>query len=262
MASVSLKNVCKSFGSTNVIKDVSVEIDDGEFCVLIGPSGSGKSTLLRIIAGLETVTEGDVFIGEKQVTNFEPKERDIAMVFQSYSLYPQMTVRENMGFALKLAKKDKDFIEQEVSRVAKMLELEPLLDRLPKALSGGQRQRVSMGRAIVRQPKVYLFDEPLSNLDAKLRTQVRGEIAAMHQQLGTTSVYVTHDQIEAMTLGQKIVVLRDGSVEQTGSPMDLYGNLETCLLRVLSGHLRSTLLKQLLSARKTKFTHCSRLVTG
>ncbi|CCN73639.1 ABC transporter ATP-binding protein [Vibrio nigripulchritudo] len=224
MGSVSLQNVSKSFGNVNVIKDVSIEIDDGEFCVLIGPSGSGKSTLLRIIAGLETVTDGEVLIGDKQVTDFEPKERDIAMVFQSYSLYPQMTVRENMGFALKLAKRDKKFIDKEVLRVAKMLELEHLLDRLPKALSGGQRQRVSMGRAIVRQPKAYLFDEPLSNLDAKLRTQVRGEIAAMHEQLGTTSVYVTHDQIEAMTLGQKIVVLKDGSVEQIGSPMELYGN--------------------------------------
>ncbi|MFT4172609.1 MAG: sn-glycerol-3-phosphate ABC transporter ATP-binding protein UgpC [Rhodocyclaceae bacterium] len=222
MGSVVLKNVYKSFGKTDVIRDVSIDIPDGEFCVLVGPSGCGKSTLLRIIAGLEEVTGGAVHIANKDVTHLEPKERDIAMVFQSYALYPQMTVRENMGFALKLAKVPKDEIARKVDDVTKMLGLENLLERLPKALSGGQRQRVAMGRAIVRSPQVFLFDEPLSNLDAKLRTQVRAEIRELHQRLGTTSVYVTHDQIEAMTMGQKIVVLRDGRVEQMGSPLDLY----------------------------------------
>ncbi|MGC3965662.1 MAG: sn-glycerol-3-phosphate ABC transporter ATP-binding protein UgpC [Rhodocyclaceae bacterium] len=222
MGSVVLKNVYKSFGKTDVIRDVSIDIPDGEFCVLVGPSGCGKLTLLRIIAGLEEVTGGEVHIANKNVTTMEPKERDIAMVFQSYALYPQMTVRENMGFALKLAKVPKQEVDRKVNDVAKMLGLEALLERLPKALSGGQRQRVAMGRAIVRSPQVFLFDEPLSNLDAKLRTQVRAEIRELHQRLGTTSVYVTHDQIEAMTMGQKIVVLRDGRVEQMGSPLELY----------------------------------------
>ncbi|WP_176086517.1 sn-glycerol-3-phosphate ABC transporter ATP-binding protein UgpC [Martelella sp. HB161492] len=222
MGSVSLSNVNKSFGAVDVIHDVSLEIEDGEFCVLIGPSGSGKSTLLRIIAGLEEVTSGVVSIAGKDVTDLPPKQRDIAMVFQTYALYPQMTVAENMGFALKLAGMPKAKIAEKVQQTARMLELEPLLERLPKALSGGQRQRVSMGRAIVRDPSVFLFDEPLSNLDAKLRVQVRGEIADLHKRLGTTSIYVTHDQVEAMTLGQKIVVLRDGRVEQAGAPLKLY----------------------------------------
>ncbi|TPW28218.1 sn-glycerol-3-phosphate ABC transporter ATP-binding protein UgpC [Martelella alba] len=222
MGSVSLSNVNKSFGAVDVIHDVSLEIEDGEFCVLIGPSGSGKSTLLRIIAGLEEVTSGVVSIAGKDVTDLPPKQRDIAMVFQTYALYPQMTVAENMGFALKLAGMPKVEIAEKVKQTARMLELEPLLERLPKALSGGQRQRVSMGRAIVRDPSVFLFDEPLSNLDAKLRVQVRGEIADLHKRLGTTSIYVTHDQVEAMTLGQKIVVLRDGRVEQAGPPLKLY----------------------------------------
>ncbi|WP_445678965.1 ABC transporter ATP-binding protein [Radicibacter daui] len=222
MGSVSLKNVNKSFGAAHIIQDVSLDIEDGEFCVLIGPSGSGKSTLLRIIAGLEEVTGGRIEIAGKNVTRLPPKQRDIAMVFQSYALYPQMTVRENMGFALKLAGVPKSRIAAKVDATARMLELEPLLDRLPKSLSGGQRQRVSMGRAIVRNPTAFLFDEPLSNLDAKLRVQVRGEIAELHRRLGTTSVYVTHDQVEAMTLGQKIVVLRDGRVEQAGPPLELY----------------------------------------
>ena len=222
MGAVSLHGVCKSFGAVNVIKDVSIDIDEGEFCVLIGPSGSGKSTLLRIIAGLESVTEGEVHIGGRDVTDLEAKERDIAMVFQSYALYPQMTVRENMSFALRLARRPKDEINRKIDAVAQMLGLEALLERLPKELSGGQRQRVAMGRAIVRDPAVFLFDEPLSNLDAKLRGQVRGEIRELHQRMATTSVYVTHDQVEAMTMGQKIVVLRDGRVEQVGSPLELY----------------------------------------
>lgn len=222
MGSVVLNNVCKSYGDVHVIKDVSLTIPDGEFCVLVGPSGCGKSTLLRMIAGLEEITGGKVAINEKDVTDVEPKLRDIAMVFQSYALYPQMSVRENMGFALKMAKLPKAEINRKVEDAAELLGLGVLLDRLPKDLSGGQRQRVAMGRAIVRNPQVFLFDEPLSNLDAKLRTQVRGEIRELHRRLKTTSVYVTHDQIEAMTMGQMIVVLRDGRIEQVGSPLELY----------------------------------------
>ncbi|MEQ9721597.1 ABC transporter ATP-binding protein [Yersinia alsatica] len=222
MGSVVLKNVCKSYGDTHVIRDVSLEIPDGEFCVLVGPSGCGKSTLLRMIAGLEEISGGTVGINDKDVTDVEPKMRDIAMVFQSYALYPQMTVRENMGFALKMAKMSKADISNKVETTAELLGLQALLERLPKDLSGGQRQRVAMGRAIVRNPQVFLFDEPLSNLDAKLRTQVRGEIRELHQRLKTTSVYVTHDQIEAMTMGQMIVVLREGRIEQVGTPLDLY----------------------------------------
>jgi len=222
MGAVSLRGVSKSFGVVDVIKDVSIDIAEGEFCVLIGPSGSGKSTLLRIIAGLETASNGEIHIGGRDVTDLEPKQRDIAMVFQSYALYPQMTVRENMSFALRLARRPKDEINQKIDQVAQVLGLEKLLDRLPKELSGGQRQRVAMGRAIVRNPAVFLFDEPLSNLDAKLRGQVRGEIRDLHHRLNTTSVYVTHDQVEAMTMGQKVVVLRDGRVEQAGTPLELY----------------------------------------
>jgi multiple sugar transport system ATP-binding protein len=222
MGSVVLNNVCKSYGDVHVIKDVSLTIPEGEFCVLVGPSGCGKSTLLRMIAGLEEITGGTVAINEKDVTDVEPKLRDIAMVFQSYALYPQMSVRENMGFALKMAKLPKAEINRKVEDAADLLGLGVLLDRLPKDLSGGQRQRVAMGRAIVRNPQVFLFDEPLSNLDAKLRTQVRGEIRELHRRLKTTSVYVTHDQIEAMTMGQMIVVLRDGRIEQVGTPLELY----------------------------------------
>ncbi|MBC3250384.1 sn-glycerol-3-phosphate ABC transporter ATP-binding protein UgpC [Serratia fonticola] len=222
MGSVVLNNVCKSYGDVHVIKDVSLTIPEGEFCVLVGPSGCGKSTLLRMIAGLEEITGGTVAINEKDVTDVEPKLRDIAMVFQSYALYPQMSVRENMGFALKMAKLPKAEINRKVEDAAELLGLGVLLDRLPKDLSGGQRQRVAMGRAIVRNPQVFLFDEPLSNLDAKLRTQVRGEIRELHRRLKTTAVYVTHDQIEAMTMGQMIVVLRDGRIEQVGTPLELY----------------------------------------
>lgn len=222
MGSVVLNSVCKSYGDAHVIKDVSLTIPDGEFCVLVGPSGCGKSTLLRMIAGLEEITSGTVAINERDVTDVEPKLRDIAMVFQSYALYPQMSVRENMGFALKMARLPKAEIKRKVEAAADLLGLGVLLDRLPKDLSGGQRQRVAMGRAIVRNPQVFLFDEPLSNLDAKLRTQVRGEIRELHRRLKTTSVYVTHDQIEAMTMGQMIVVLRDGRIEQVGTPLALY----------------------------------------
>ncbi|OLP42253.1 ABC transporter ATP-binding protein [Rhizobium oryziradicis] len=222
MSSIALHNVSKSFGAVDVIRDVSVDIDEGEFCVLIGPSGSGKSTLLRIIAGLEPLSHGTITFGGRDVTGLSAKQRDIAMVFQSYALYPQMTVRENMSFALRLAHRPKAEIIEKTDRVAQMLGLEALLERLPRELSGGQRQRVAMGRAIVRDPSAFLFDEPLSNLDAKLRVQVRGEIRDLHSRLGTTSVYVTHDQVEAMTMGQKIVVLRDGRVEQAGKPLELY----------------------------------------
>ena len=222
MAAVSISAVRKSFGSTQVIRGVDVEIADGEFCVLVGPSGCGKSTLLRMIAGLEEITAGEVNIGGRVVNRVPPKERDIAMVFQNYALYPHMTVRDNMSFALMIAKQSKDEIEKRVKKAADILGLAQLLDRYPRQLSGGQRQRVAMGRAIVRDPQVFLFDEPLSNLDAKLRVQMRTEIKELHQRLKTTSIYVTHDQIEAMTMADKIVVMKDGVVEQTGDPLALY----------------------------------------
>jgi multiple sugar transport system ATP-binding protein len=222
MATVSIREVRKAFGSTQVLHGVSVEVEDGEFVILVGPSGCGKSTLLRMIAGLENITRGEIAIGGRVVNNVPPKERDIAMVFQNYALYPHMTVRDNMAFSLKLAKAPRAVMEEKVGRAASILGLAQLLDRYPRQLSGGQRQRVAMGRAIVRDPQVFLFDEPLSNLDAKLRVQMRGEIKDLHQRLGTTTVYVTHDQIEAMTMADKIVVMHGGHVEQIGAPLDLY----------------------------------------
>jgi multiple sugar transport system ATP-binding protein len=222
MAQVSIANVSKSFGAATVIPDVSLDIADGEFVILVGPSGCGKSTLLRMIAGLETITSGDVRIGGRVVNRLQPKDRDIAMVFQNYALYPHMTVAENMGFSLRLAGESKARIAQSVTHAAGTLGLAPLLDRHPGQLSGGQRQRVAMGRAIVRNPQVFLFDEPLSNLDAKLRVQMRTEIKELHQKLKTTTIYVTHDQIEAMTMADKIVVMRAGEVEQVGPPLELY----------------------------------------
>ena len=222
MAAVKIAGVHKRFGQTHVIRGVDIGIADGEFCVLVGPSGCGKSTLLRMIAGLEEISEGEIAIGGKVVNNVRPKERDIAMVFQNYALYPHMTVRDNMSFALKLAKRGSADITQRVARAAEILGLSPYLDRYPRQLSGGQRQRVAMGRAIVRDPQVFLFDEPLSNLDAKLRVQMRTEIKELHQRLKTTSIYVTHDQIEAMTMADRIVVMRDGIVEQSGNPLELY----------------------------------------
>jgi multiple sugar transport system ATP-binding protein len=224
MASVDIRDVRKSFGATEILHGVSVPIHDGEFVVLVGPSGCGKSTLLRMIAGLENITSGTVSIGDKVVNNVHPKERDIAMVFQNYALYPHMTVGENMGFSLKLRKDDKSVIAERVNKAAGILGLTNLLDRYPRQLSGGQRQRVAMGRAIVRDPQVFLFDEPLSNLDAKLRVAMRTEIKELHQRLKTTTVYVTHDQIEAMTMADKIVVMHDGIVEQMGAPLELYDN--------------------------------------
>ena len=222
MAAVTIAGVHKQFGTTPVIRGVDVAIADGQFCVLVGPSGCGKSTLLRMIAGLEEITQGEIAIGDRVVNRVPPKERDIAMVFQNYALYPHMTVRDNMSFALTLAKLPKPEIAQRVARAADILGLVPYLDRYPRQLSGGQRQRVAMGRAIVRDPQVFLFDEPLSNLDAKLRVQMRTEIKELHQRLKTTSIYVTHDQIEAMTMADKIVVMRDGIIEQTGDPLTLY----------------------------------------
>ncbi|MEL6519418.1 MAG: sn-glycerol-3-phosphate ABC transporter ATP-binding protein UgpC [Pseudomonadota bacterium] len=222
MAGVSVKQLRKNYGAVEVIHGIEVEIGDGEFVVLVGPSGCGKSTLLRMIAGLEAVTSGDIFIGERRVNNLTPSQRDIAMVFQSYALYPHKTVEANMGFSLKLQKMKKSDVQQRVADAAEILGLTPYLKRYPRALSGGQRQRVAMGRAIVRNPQVFLFDEPLSNLDAKLRVQMRTEIRELHQRLQTTTVYVTHDQIEAMTMADKIVVLNGGNVEQIGSPLELY----------------------------------------
>ncbi len=222
MAAVEIKDVRKAFGATQIIHGVSIDIQDGEFVILVGPSGCGKSTLLRMIAGLENISGGEIRIGDRVVNNVPPKERDIAMVFQNYALYPHMSVADNMGFSLKLRKAPKSEIESRVRRAAEILSLVPLLDRFPRQLSGGQRQRVAMGRAIVRDPQVFLFDEPLSNLDAKLRVAMRTEIKELHQRLRTTTVYVTHDQIEAMTMADKIVVMHDGIVEQMGSPLDLY----------------------------------------
>jgi multiple sugar transport system ATP-binding protein len=222
MASVTLSGITKSFGDTQVIKGVDIAIGDGEFAVFVGPSGCGKSTLLRMIAGLDAPTAGQIRIGDTVVNDLPPKQREVSMVFQTYALYPHMSVRENMGFGLMIAGAAADAIGAKVGGAARMLGLEQLLDRLPKQLSGGQRQRVAMGRAMVRDPKVFLFDEPLSNLDAKLRVQMRTEIRALHQRLKTTSVYVTHDQVEAMTMADRIVVLRDGRVEQVGTPVELY----------------------------------------
>ncbi|MBZ9677145.1 ABC transporter ATP-binding protein [Mesorhizobium sp. ES1-1] len=222
MASVTLEKVRKDYGAVRVLHAVDLEIADGEFVVLVGPSGCGKSTLLRMIAGLEEVSAGEIRIGERLVNDVAPKDRDIAMVFQSYALYPHMDVSKNMGFSLLLRKAEKTTIGARVDGAAKRLGLDTFLQRLPRQLSGGQRQRVAMGRAIVRDPKVFLFDEPLSNLDAKLRVHMRAEIKALHQQLKTTSVYVTHDQIEAMTMADRIVVMHDGLIQQVGAPLDLY----------------------------------------
>jgi multiple sugar transport system ATP-binding protein len=222
MAAVGIRAARKSFGQTEVLHGVDIDIADGEFCVLVGPSGCGKSTLLRMIAGLENISEGEILIGDRVVNHVHPKERDIAMVFQNYALYPHMTVGDNMGFSLALRGTSKALIKERVGIAADILGLAPYLERYPRQLSGGQRQRVAMGRAIVRNPQVFLFDEPLSNLDAKLRVAMRTEIKELHQRLKTTTVYVTHDQIEAMTMADKIVVMHDGRVEQRGSPLELY----------------------------------------
>src|SRR3954451_7482619 len=247
MASVEIRKVDKYFGSVHILHGVEIDIPDGEFVVLVGPSGCGKSTLLRMVAGLEEVTRGEIAIGGRVVNQVPPKDRDIAMVFQNYALYPHMTVRQNMAFSLKLARAAQTMIDERVGRAAAILGLDNLLDRYPRQLSGGQRQRVAMGRAIVRDPQVFLFDEPLSNLDAKLRVQMRTEIKELHQRLKTTTVYVTHDQIEAMTMADKIVVMHDGLVEQIGAPLALYdrpenlfvaGFLGSPAMNMLKGHVR------------------------
>jgi sn-glycerol 3-phosphate transport system ATP-binding protein len=227
MAGVSLRNVRKSYGSLEVIHGVSMDIADGEFVVILGPSGCGKSTLLRMVAGLETITAGEIAIGERVVNDLEPKDRDIAMVFQNYALYPHMSVYDNMSYGLRIKGLPKAEIEARVRRAAEILELTGLLQRKPRELSGGQRQRVAMGRAIVREPQVFLFDEPLSNLDAKLRVQMRGELQALHRRLGTTSLFVTHDQVEAMTLAHRMVVMNAGRVEQIGAPLEVYARPAT-----------------------------------
>ena len=222
MATVTLSDVKKSFGATDVIHGITTHIEDGEFIVIVGPSGCGKSTLLRMVAGLETVSAGEVQIGGERANEKEPMDRDIAMVFQNYALYPHMSVRQNMGYGLKIAGLPKDQIDAKVVEAAKLLQLEPLLDRKPKQLSGGQRQRVAMGRAIVREPAVFLFDEPLSNLDAKLRVQMRLEIRELQAKLGITALYVTHDQVEAMTMADRMIVMNGGVAEQIGTPLEVY----------------------------------------
>jgi len=224
MQSLKIQNIDKNFGSFEALKGINLDIEPGQFLILVGPSGCGKSTLLNMIAGLESVTSGQIFIGDRDVTHLNPKDRDIAMVFQSYALYPNMTIRKNISFGLEMRKVSKEEQEKTVSRIAKMLQIESLLDRKPTQLSGGQRQRVAMGRALARDPSLFLFDEPLSNLDAKLRVEMRAEIKELHQRTKTTIVYVTHDQIEAMTLGDVIAVMKDGEIQQFGKPKDIYDN--------------------------------------
>ncbi|MEX6502254.1 maltose/maltodextrin ABC transporter ATP-binding protein MalK [Pseudomonas zhanjiangensis] len=222
MASVTLRNICKSYGDIAITRNIDLDIEDGEFVVFVGPSGCGKSTLLRLIAGLEDISAGELLIGEQRVNDLPPMDRSVGMVFQSYALYPHMTVAENMAFGLKLAKVDKGAIRRKVEEVSRILQLDQLLERKPKDLSGGQRQRVAIGRTMVREPKVFLFDEPLSNLDAFLRVQMRIEISRLHQRLRSTMIYVTHDQVEAMTMADKIVVLNAGQIAQVGQPLELY----------------------------------------
>ncbi|MGX9146946.1 ABC transporter ATP-binding protein [Mesorhizobium sp. 128a] len=242
MARVELKHVSKSFGATQVVHDVSLAIEEGEFTVFVGPSGCGKSTLLRMIAGLEETSSGEIFIGETDVTDAEPSDRGLAMVFQSYALYPHMTVADNMSFGLRMTHRPKPEIAGKVARAAKILRLEEYLQRKPAQLSGGQRQRVAIGRAIVRDPKVFLFDEPLSNLDAELRVQMRVEISKLHTMLGNTMIYVTHDQTEALTMADRIVVLRDGRIEQIGTPLGLYHDPDNAFVAGFIGSPRMNFL--------------------
>lgn len=243
MANVELKGVVKKYGSVEVVHGIDLEIQDNEFIVLVGPSGCGKSTVLRMIAGLEEISGGEILIGDQVVNSMSPKDRNVAMVFQNYALYPHMSVRENMGFSLKMRKHDKAEIETKVDDVAVILELGPYLDRKPSELSGGQRQRVAMGRAMVRNPDVFLFDEPLSNLDAQLRTQMRMELRKMHMRLATTTVYVTHDQIEAMTLADRIVILKDGHIQQVGTPIDVFERPENVFVARFIGNPPMNILK-------------------
>src|SRR4051794_34411473 len=242
MARVELQHVSKSFGSTEVVHDVSLSIDEGEFAVFVGPSGCGKSTLLRMIAGLEETSEGDVLIGDRKVTDEEPADRGVAMVFQSYALYPHMSVADNVSFGLRMTHRPKAEIAEKVARAAKILRLEEYLQRKPAQLSGGQRQRVAIGRAIVRDPQVFLFDEPLSNLDAELRVQMRVELSKLHKVLGNTMIYVTHDQTEALTMADRIVVLRSGRIEQIGAPIDLYQNPDNAFVAGFIGSPRMNFL--------------------
>ena len=248
MADVSLKNVYKSFGKIEVIHGINCDIKDGEFIVILGPSGCGKSTVLRMIAGLEVITEGEITIEGKVVNLLEPADRDIAMVFQNYALYPHMTVYKNMAYGLKIRRMPKAEIEKRVQKAAEILELTEFLERRPRQLSGGQRQRVAMGRCIVREPKVFLFDEPLSNLDAKLRVQMRLELRNLHENLRITSIYVTHDQVEAMTLGDRLVIMEDGYVQQIGSPLEVYGRPATKFVAGFIGSPAMNFFKAHLSA--------------
>lgn len=255
MSSVVLSNIGKTFGSLEVMMGVDLTVEAGEFCVFVGPSGCGKSTLLRIISGLETSSSGKIFIDGKDVTGAEPSARGIAMVFQSYALYPHLTVRENIGFGFSLARRPKAEIEERVKQTADTLQLSHLLDRKPKALSGGQRQRVAIGRAIIRNPKVFLFDEPLSNLDASLRSQMRFELTELHAKLGATMIYVTHDQTEAMTMADKIVVLNGGKIEQIGAPMTLYNSPATPFVAGFIGSPRMNLFEGEVAEREGCHTY-------
>ena len=254
MASLSIRNVRKRFGPVTVLHGIDIEIADGEFLILVGPSGCGKSTLLSMIAGLDSTSEGEIAIGGRVVNDFGPKDRDIAMVFQSYALYPSMTVRENIEFALQMRKVAKSERDAVVARVAKTLQIDALLDRRPAQLSGGQRQRVAMGRALARDPKVFLFDEPLSNLDAKLRVEMRAEIKALHQRLKSTIVYVTHDQVEAMTLGDRIAVMKDGRVQQLGTPEEVYERPDNLYVAGFIGSPTMNLLPVRLQAEGARWT--------
>ena len=250
MANVTLQNVRKSFGSVDIIKGVDLKVADGEFCVFVGPSGCGKSTLLRMIAGLEDITSGHLLIGNKEMADVQSADRGVAMVFQSYALYPHMTVKENISFGLKMAKMPADQIAKRVKHASDMLQLEPLLDRKPSQLSGGQRQRVAIGRSIVREPEVFLFDEPLSNLDTNLRVQMRIEITKLHQDLKSTMIYVTHDQVEAMTMADKIVVLHAGIIEQVGSPLALYHRPNNMFVAGFIGSPKMNFIKATVSPAK------------
>ena len=253
MAEVKIRDLFKSYGNTEVIHGLDIDIDDGEFVVLVGPSGCGKSTLLRMVAGLEGITSGQITIGNRVVNNLPPSERDIAMVFQNYALYPHKTVSANMAFSLKMKGLDKVDISKRVNHAAEILGLTPYLNRYPRALSGGQRQRVAMGRAIVRDPQVFLFDEPLSNLDAKLRVQMRAEIRELQQRLNSTTIYVTHDQIEAMTMADKIVVMQDGYIEQIGSPLEVYDSPTNTFVASFIGSPAMNMIEGIVDTTKTGF---------
>ncbi|TXR53941.1 ABC transporter ATP-binding protein [Reinekea thalattae] len=255
MASIRFEKVVKSYGDVNIIKNLDLDIQDQEFMVLVGPSGCGKSTTLRMIAGLEDITDGSLYIGNREVNDVHPKDRDVAMVFQSYALYPHMTVYENIAFGLRLRKMSKEDIDQLVTEAAETLGLSHLLERKPKALSGGQRQRVALGRAIVRKPAVFLFDEPLSNLDAELRVQMRAEIANLQKRLGITSVYVTHDQVEAMTMGDRIAVLHDGVLRQVGTPLELYDSPANVFVAQFIGTPNMNVVKMSVSEDGTQLSH-------